>query len=69
MIINKTMTTAITTTVHVAGFTADPTAQVFRYSDANLNAIVHLPDQAINGNGFTASFPANSMTLVQLTTK
>lgn len=39
------------------------TAQVFRYSSANLNAIVSQPDQAIISGAFNATFPASSITL------
>ncbi len=67
MIINKAMTTSITANVSIAGFSSASSAQVYRYSDASLNAIVHLPDQAVSGNAFSAMFPANSITLVRLT--
>ncbi len=38
-------------------------AQVFRYSPANLAAIQRLPDQPLISTGFSAAFPANSITL------
>ena len=66
MIINKAITTTITGTISLANFTLPATAQIYRYSAANLNTIVHLPDQAVAGEGFTAAFPANSITLVVL---
>jgi hypothetical protein len=39
-------------------------AQIYRYSAANLNAIVRGSDQPLTGNGFTTTFPANSITLI-----
>ena len=63
VIINKTAN-AFTSTVSLAGFTPAASAQVFRYSAVNLNAIVQQPDQAVTASGFTADFPANSITLV-----
>jgi hypothetical protein len=39
-------------------------AQVYRYSAANLNAIVPQANQSVGAGGFSASFPANSITLV-----
>ena len=63
MILNKT-SQDLTSAVTLAGFTPAATAQVYRYSAANLNAIVRQPDQAIGASGFNATFPASSMTLV-----
>ena len=40
--------------------------QVYRYSAANLSVIQRLADQPVSGNGFTSSFPANSITLFVL---
>jgi hypothetical protein len=65
MIINKTGGD-LTGEVALSGFTPQPMAQVYRYSDANLNAIVQEANQAVTAAGFTATFPANSMTLVVL---
>lgn len=66
MIINKAITTTITSTVSIANLTMPAAAQVYRYSEANLSAIARLPDQALGSTGFTASFPANSITLVNV---
>jgi hypothetical protein len=63
MIINKTGG-ALNANVSLAGFTPAGNGRVYRYSPANLNAIVHLADQAVAAGGFTAGFPANSITLV-----
>jgi hypothetical protein len=68
MIVNKAMTTSVSGTVNIAAFVPAAGAQVYRYSDANLNAIVPLATQAVAGGGFTASFPANSITLVRIPT-
>jgi hypothetical protein len=38
-------------------------AQVYRYSAANLNAILAQPNQALGPTGFTAAFPPSSITL------
>jgi hypothetical protein len=63
VIINKTGG-ALTGDVSLAGYTpAGAVAQVFRYSAANLNAIEQ-SNQSVNAGGFSATFPANSMTLV-----
>ncbi len=63
MIINKTGG-ALTGDVSIAGFTPAGAAQVFRYSAANLTAIVQQPNQPVSAGGFSASFPANSITLM-----
>jgi len=65
IIINKTGAT-LTGNVALSGFTPDATAQVYRYSASNLSSIVRQADQAVTSNGFSASFPANSITLVIL---
>jgi len=67
IIINKTGT-AQTSTLSLSGFTPASSAQVFRYSAANPNAISAQPAQSVASNGFTASFPANSITLVVIPT-
>lgn len=63
VVINKTAG-ALTGDVSLAGFTPAAAAEVYRYSDANLNAIVREADQPVGAGGFSASFPANSITLV-----
>jgi hypothetical protein len=62
MIINKTGQ-PLTSTVSVANFQPGAGAQVYRYSPTNLAAIVRETDQPVTGEGFTAVFPANSITL------
>ena len=67
MAINKTGQ-ALTSHITLANFQPASTAQVFRYSAANLAAILHLPDQTLTTGGFTADFPANSITLLVIPT-
>jgi hypothetical protein len=62
LIINKTGQ-PLTSTIALANFQPDTGAQVFRYSFANLAAIVQEANQPVASNGFTAVFPANSITL------
>jgi hypothetical protein len=62
MVINKTGT-VLTSSVTLANFQPTALAQVYSYSTANLNAIVHKPDQPVTSGGFSADFPANSITL------
>ena len=65
IIINKAA--AVTTgTVNIAGFATASSAQVWRYSAANLDAIVPQANHALDNNGFSASFPASSITLVRI---
>lgn len=65
MIINKTGSSQ-TGVVSLSGFNPAGSGQVYRYSDANLNAIISQPDQPVNAAGFTATFPANSITLIEI---
>jgi len=65
IVINKTGQT-LTSNVALANFAPQANAQVYRYSAANLNAIVQQADQAVIASGFAASFPANSITLLVL---
>jgi hypothetical protein len=62
MVINKTGQ-PLTSTVAITGFAPAPAAQVYRYGAADSDAIVHAPDQVVTINGFTTTFPANSITL------
>ncbi len=63
MIINKTGG-ALTSSLALANFQPATSARIYRYSSANLAAIVHEPDQPLTQAGFTAVYPANSITLV-----
>jgi uncharacterized protein (TIGR03437 family) len=63
MVVNKT-TTDLSTTLSLANFSAGAAAKVWRYSAANLGAIVAQPDLAISGSSLTGTFPSYSMTLL-----
>jgi uncharacterized repeat protein (TIGR01451 family) len=65
MAINKT-DQGLTSTVSLANFSPAPSAQVYRYSTADLHAVVQEADQPVASSGFTATFPANSITLFVL---
>jgi hypothetical protein len=65
MVVNKTYV-HLTSTVTLAGFVPTGAAKVYRYSPANLGTIIAEPDQAVEGAGFTATFPAMSLTLLVL---
>jgi Glycoside hydrolase family 44 len=65
IVVNKTGS-ELTSSVALSGFSPAAMAQVYRYSPANLSAIVRQPDQAVSANGFSTTFPANSITLVAI---
>ena len=65
MVLNKTYV-HLTSTVTLTGFAPASAAKVYRYSPANLAAIVAEPEQAVDAGGFTATFPAMSITMVVL---
>ncbi len=62
VVINKT-SVPLTSEVNLSGFVPAPGAQVYRYSAGNLDEIESLAPQAIGPGGFTAEFPAASITL------
>jgi hypothetical protein len=63
MIINKS-TGSITAPLTLSNYDPRSAAQVYRYSGSNLNSIVHLANIAVTSSGFTATYPASSITLV-----
>ena len=63
MVINKTKE-ALTSDLNLSGFSPGGSAQVYRYSATNPNQIVRGSDQAVPESGFTATYPAESITLV-----
>ena len=65
IIINKTGGD-LTSTLGLSDFNAGSTAKVYRYSAANLNAIVRQADQPISASGFSTTYPANSITLIAI---
>lgn len=68
MIINKTRQ-AQETRLSIANLPAATTAQVYRYSAEDLNAILRQPDLAVDADGLTAAFPASSITLLVIPTR
>ncbi len=66
MVINKSLTAALTSSLSLSGFTPGPAASVYRYSAANLNAIAHLADQPVTAAGFSATYTPQSITLFVL---
>jgi hypothetical protein len=65
IMVNKTGSD-LTSTVNLSGFGPAASAKVYRYSGANLNAIVQQANQAISGSSFSATFPTNSITLIAI---
>lgn len=65
MVVNKTGGD-LASNVALSGFTHGGSAEVYRYSAANLGAIQHLAAQPAAANGFATNFPANSITLFRL---
>ena len=63
MVINKTAND-LSSSLSLANFSAGPVAHVWRYSAANLSAIVAQPDVNTAANAVSAIFPANSVTLL-----
>ena len=63
MVINKTNGN-LTSSLNLSGFSPGASAQVYRYSAANLGAITRQADQKVGASGFTATYPANSITLI-----
>jgi uncharacterized protein (TIGR03437 family) len=63
IVINKTGGD-LATTLSLANFTAASSAHAWRYSGANLGAIVAEPDIATDGGSLSTIFPANSITLL-----
>jgi uncharacterized protein (TIGR03437 family) len=63
MAINKTGD-ALASMVSLANFSPGTVAKVWRYSAAQLGAIVAQPDIAVGGAGISTVFPANSITLL-----
>jgi hypothetical protein len=65
VVINKTAT-SLTSDVGLSGFTPTSAAAVYRYSTASPSTIVREADQSVSAAGFSATFPANSITLFVL---
>ena len=56
----------LTSSLALSGFSANGAAQVYQYSGANLGAITRQPDLSVSASGFSATYPANAITLVVL---
>lgn len=65
MVINKTGE-PLTSSLTLSNASPEATARVYRYSAANLGTIVREADQPVTSSGFTATYPANSITLIVL---
>jgi hypothetical protein len=65
MVVNKSLA-AITASTSLHGFVPAPTAARFSYSSANPAAVVRQPALPVSGTGWTATFPASSITLLVL---
>ena len=64
MLINKSLTQTLTSSIGLTTTATITRAAVYRYSAANLNAIVRQPDQIISGSRFNVTLPAQSITLL-----
>ena len=65
VVINKTRM-PLAADVTLRGFAPGAAAQVYRYGPADLRAIIRAPDQPLRPDGFAATFPASSITLLVL---
>ncbi len=63
MVINKTRGD-LTSALSLSGFTSAGTAQVYRYAAANPTAIVPQANLPVTASGLTATFAANSISLI-----
>jgi hypothetical protein len=63
MVINKSLTQTLTSSIGLSHTETITRAAVYRYSAANLNAIVRQADQTIVSSSFSATLPAQSITL------
>jgi len=63
MVINKTASD-LTSSLALSGFTPASSAQVYRYSAANLSAIQPQAPVPVTATGFSMTYAANSLTLV-----
>ncbi len=65
LVINKTAN-PLSSNIRLAGFSPSATAEVYRYSAANLQGIVRGEDHALSDSGFSATLPSRSITLFVL---
>jgi hypothetical protein len=65
VVVNKT-SEDLTSALSIAGFRGTGAAKRFTYSPADLSSIVHNDDLAVNRGRATATYPANSITVLAL---
>jgi hypothetical protein len=63
MIVNKSGQ-SLTSSLLLSGLSSGATAEVYRYSETNLQSILRQPDSSVQNNTLTLSYPANSITLL-----
>jgi hypothetical protein len=63
MVINKSLTQTLTSSIGLSSTDPITRAAVYRYSAANLNAIVRQADHIVMSGSFSATLPAQSITL------
>jgi hypothetical protein len=63
MVINKSLTQTLTSPITISSTDSITHAAAYRYSAANLNAILRQADQPIVSGSFSAALPAQSVTL------
>jgi len=63
MVINKSLTQTLTSSIGLSNTDPITRAAVYRYSAANLNAIIWQADQPIASGSFSVTLPAASITL------
>lgn len=65
IVINKSFVAQNNISLSLAGFTPEDTAEVWRYSSANLSQIVS-SSATLSGSSLTMSYPADSITLLEI---
>lgn len=68
IVINKTPN-PLSSKLSLVGFNPTSTAQLYRYSQSNLNAIAREQDVAVQTGAISTTFPANSISLFVFTAK
>ncbi len=66
MVINKSLTQTLSSSLTLSGYSAAGQASAYRYSAADLHHIVHLPNQNVITTGFTTDYPPQSITVFVL---
>jgi len=63
MVINKSLMQTLTSSIALSHTDPITRSAVYRYSAANLNAIARQADQVVTSGSFSATLPAQSITL------